>query len=162
MKHVDINIISTVAAHVRELLGDDFDQETFLDTVDGETDVNDFLGHLITCRVEAQATEASLKNVAAAYTARAKRFDQQAKACTDGIGRLLDALGESKIQHDLATAIRTKPRQSVVITDERLIPTQLCKSEPDKAAVKTQLEAGVEVPGASLELGSPGVSVRVK
>ena len=34
--------------------------------------------------------------------------------------------------------------------------------EPDTAAIKAQLEAGVIVPGAQLKTGEPGITVRIK
>lgn len=162
MKHADFHTIEAIAAEVRELLGDDFDQQTFLDSVDGEVDAMDLLGHFITARVEAQELAKAMKAVAETYTARAKRYEQQAATYTTGMGKLLDALGEQKVPHQLGTVSRTKPRQHVVIEDDALIPTQLRKWSTDTAAVKKQLEAGEGVPGARLEYGAPGLTVRIK
>lgn len=160
--HSNIEAIKATAELIREMLGDDFDGQTFLDTLDGETDVMDMLGHLIRSRVEAQEVEKAMKEVAGIYTARAKRYAAQANACSKGMGKLLDAIGETKVAHDLATVSRTKPRTSMTVTDPAQIPTQLCKSVPDNAAIKAQLEAGADVPGAELTTGEPGVTVRVK
>ena len=54
--------------------------------------------------------------------------------------------------------------QSVVIHDEKAIPTQLCKTTvtPDKAEIKKQLKAGVEIDGAYLFTGEQTISVRMK
>ena len=43
-------------------------------------------------------------------------------------------------------------RMNLCVTDVR----------PDKAAIKEKLSAGVKVPGARLETGPDGVSVRIK
>ncbi len=160
--HANIEAIRDIASTIREMLGEDFDDQTFLDTLDGETDAMDMLGHLIKSRVEAQETEKAMKEIAATYAARAKRFNSQAAACVKGMGKLLDAIGEKRVTHKLGTVSRAKPRVSLDIEDPALIPSQLCKSVPDNTAIKAQLEAGESVPGASLKTGEPGLTVRVK
>ena len=160
--HADLNIIRAVADMIRGMLGDDFDDQTFLDTLDGETDVMDMIGHLIRRRVEAQEVEKAMKEIASTYTTRARRHADQASACTKALGQILDAIGEQKVAHQLATVSRTKPRVSLSIYDETAIPSQLCKLSPDNAAIKASLEAGEPVPGAELKAGEPGLTVRVK
>jgi hypothetical protein len=159
---IPVNVIRETAQMIRDMLGDDFDAQTFTDTLDGETDVMDFIGKLIRAKTDADAMEAAMKEVAASYTARAKRFGAQSDAARKGIGQILDAMGERKVTHPLATISRTAPRLSLRITDERSIPSQLCKLVPDNAAIKAQLEAGETVPGAVLEPGEAGLTVRVK
>lgn len=160
--HASIGSIKGTAEMIREMLGSDFDNETFLDTLDGETDVMDMIGFLIESRVEAKEVETAMKSIAAVYTARAKRYASQADACTKGLGKLLDATGEKKIAHEIGTVSRTKPRVSMTVVDPTAIPSQLCKAVPDNAAIKAQLEAGETVPGAELVSGEAGVTVRVK
>ena len=71
---------------------------------------------------------------------------------------------ETKIPHPLATVSLRNGIQSVVIRDEKIIPTQLCKTTvtPDKAEIKKQLKAGVEIDGAELVTGQQTISVRMK
>lgn len=160
--HNNLGAVKGAADLIREMLGEDFDDQTFLDTLDGETDVMDMIGYLVKSRVEAQEVEKAMKEIAATYTARARRFAAQSNACVKGMGALLDATGQTKITHDLATISRTKPRVSMQITDAGAIPTQLCKHVPDNAEIKAQLEAGEVVPGAELLTGDAGLTVRVK
>lgn len=160
--HIDLPLIERVSALLRDMLGEDFDAETFWDSLDGETDAMDIVGRLIRERVEADAMADACKEAAATYTARKQRMDARSKAVNAALGALLDATGEAKVAHPLGTVSRTKPRQRVEITDEAAIPSQLCKRVPDAAAVKAQLEAGEEVPGAILVTGEAGVMVRVK
>ena len=77
--------------------------------------------------------------------------------------RVLDATGEKKVERPGATLSRRPGSLSVSIDDERLIPSQLTKTkvEPDKAAIKAQLQAGEDVPGASLQRGPDGITLRV-
>lgn len=160
--HVQIDAIRDIAAAVRAMLGDDFDEQTYLDTVDGETDAMDLLGNLIQSRVEARETAAAMKHIASIYTARAKRLEAQAEAYTTGMGKLLDALGERQVKHPIGTVSRTKPRESAKITDPTQIPSQLYKRVVDEEAVKAAVKAGETVPGAELVKGQPGISVRIR
>lgn len=160
----NIPAIEHVSAVLVEMLGDDFDAETFWDTLDGETDVMDIIGHLLKERVEAKAFAAASKDQAAIYAARAKRLTDKDRAITTALGALLDAAGQAKVNHPLGTVSRTKPRVSVDVYDAAEIPTQLTvtTTRPDAAAIKKQLEAGEAVPGAQLVAGEPGLTVRTK
>jgi hypothetical protein len=154
--------IRRMSDNIRAMVGDD--EDCFLDTLDGETDAMDVLGKLIQERQEIQANEAAVKALAKTYQERAARLNAKADAISQTIGHLLDAIGSKKVAHPLATVSRTKPRQSVLVTNPEEIPTQLTKVKrsPDLAAIKEQLEAGEFVPGAEIKLGNPGVTVRVK
>lgn len=161
-QRINLTEVSAVADLIRDMLGDDMDDQAFIDTLDGETDVADALTAMVKRREECRAVEAAMKDLAAIYTARARRHAETATSITRAMGAVLDAIGEQKVALDVATISRTKPRQSCNIFDATAVPTQLCKSVPDTAAVKKQLEAGENVPGAELQWGAPGLTVRVK
>jgi hypothetical protein len=157
-------LIEVVANTIRDMLGDDFDTEAFLDTLDGECDAMDILGRLILSREDAKAHEAASKAVADDYAARTRRMADKQRAVAKAIGQLLDAIGERKIAHPLGTVSRKDGTIGVEITDEDSVPTQLCKitRTPDKAAIRAAIEAGEDIPGAALRRGEPGIIVRVK
>ena len=159
---IDYQEIRRMADNIRAMCGDD--QDTFLDTLDGETDAMDILGTLIKERNEVLGNEAALKELAKQYKERADRMNAKADAIAQTMGHLLDAMGERKVQHPFATVSRTKPRARVVIEDEHQIPTQLMKvkKSPDLTAIKAQMDAGEYVPGAAIVLGNEGVTVRSK
>lgn len=140
------------------------DQETFLDTLDGQTDAIEVLRRVVIARQEAAAQEAATKDLAAQYVARAKRLGERQTKLTEFMGEILDAIGDKKIALDIATVSRSAGQQRVEIEDETQIPTQLMrvKSSPDAAAIKAQLKAGVDVPGARLVEGNKSVTVRIK
>lgn len=160
----DINLIERVSAELTDALGEDFDAETFWDTLDGETDAMDVIGHLIRQREESKAHAEASKALAEEYTARKRRLDDKAKAMAAALGTILDATGQRKVPHPLGTVSRTSGRMSCQITDEASIPTQLTvtTTRPDTAAIKKALEAGEAVPGAELVRGPDGLTVRVK
>lgn len=159
---IQAEVLRRVAADIRGLLGNDFDDQTFLDTLDGETDAMDMIGHLITAKVEADEMEEAMKRIAASYQARANRFAAQADASRTGLAQILDAIGQTKVKHILGAVFRTKARLSLAITDASAIPSQLCRHTPDAAAIKASIEAGEPVPGAEMRLGLPGLTVRVR
>lgn len=160
--YIKFEDIREMADLVRLLTGDD--QDTFLDTLDGETDAMDILGKLIQERTECSIYEASAKELAATYTARAKRLSNKQEALSITIGHLLDAMGQTKIQHPLATVSRTKPRKKVVVVDPHDIPSQLTTVtvKPDMTAIKKQMDAGELVPGCEYQMGNSSVTVRIK
>lgn len=162
--HANLGLIAQVSDTLREMLGDDFDAETFFDTLDGETDVMDLIGHLLLQRTEAQTFEAAAKEAASTYSDRARRMADKQKAIAKALGAILDATGERKVAHALGTVSRTTGRLSLQITDEASIPSQLTVTtvSPDKAAIKAQLEAGEAVPGAVLVRGEDSVTVRTR
>ena len=159
---IDYEEIRRMSDNIRAMCGDD--QDTFLDTLDGETDAMDILGTLIKERNEVLGNEAALKELAKQYKERADKMNAKADAIAQTMGHLLDAMGERKVQHPFATVSRTKPRARVVIEDEHQIPTQLMKvkKSPDLTAIKAQMDAGEYVPGAAIALGNEGVTVRSK
>ncbi|NOD65781.1 siphovirus Gp157 family protein [Ruegeria sp. HKCCD6109] len=162
--YADIPLISHVSTMLTDMMGDDFDPDTFWNTLDGETDAMDLIGRILEQRMEAKTLEEATKNAASMLSARAKRFSDKQAALTKALGAILDATGQQKVTHALATVSRTKPRVSANVTCEEDIPSQLTVTtvKPDLKAIKAQLDAGEEVPGAELVAGEPGVMVRVK
>jgi len=150
---------------VAQMLRDYSDDETlYWDTLDGETDVMDAVGRLVMEAVEADHHAAAAKEMSRLYADRASRLQMRRRAVNDAIMTIMDATGQDKIPHPLATISKRKGRASVTITNEEEIPTQLTKTirTADKAAIKKQLEAGEDVPGATLDIGAETISMRIK
>ena len=160
--YIKFEEISAMSDQIRMITGDD--QDTFLDTLDGETDAMEIMGKLVEERTEAAAHEIAMRDLAATYSARAKRLSARQNAISITIGHLLDAMGETKIKHPIATISRTKARWSVKIFDEAEIPSQLTKVtiKPDLAAIKKQMDQGESVPGCQFQMGQPSITVRIK
>lgn len=75
------------ADQIRELCGDD--EDTFLDTLDGECDAMDILGGLLTLREETKQNEKMNKELAATYKQRAERANNKQDATNILIKQLL-------------------------------------------------------------------------
>ena len=89
--YINFEEIKRMSDSIREICGDD--EDTLLDTLDGETDAMDVLGKLIEQRQWAKASQQAAKEMAAQYTERAKRYDARADAPKTVIGTLPDARG---------------------------------------------------------------------
>ena len=160
--YIKFEEISAMSDQIRMITGDD--QDTFLDTLDGETDAMEIMGKLVEERTEAAAHEIAMRDLAATYSARAKRLSARQDAISLAIGQLMDAMGETKIKHPIATISRTKARWSANITDADQIPSQLMNvtTKPDMAAIKKQMDQGESVPGCQFKMGQPSIIVRIK
>lgn len=140
------------------------DLETFWDTIEGETDVLDVVGAILEQIVNAQADEAACKYKADLY----KQIADKHKAKQDSMKRsllsVLKATDQKKIPHKFGTVSLREGTDSVLIRDEKEIPSQLCKVTvtPDKTEIKKQLKAGVEIEGAELVTGPQTISIRMK
>tara|TARA_R100001163_G_scaffold1389_1_gene2194 strand:- start:1015 stop:1500 length:486 start_codon:yes stop_codon:yes gene_type:complete len=154
--------IRRIADSIREICGND--EDTFLDTLDGETDVVDVLSKLIQERLEVLGYEATNKQLADQYKKRADRMATKADAINQQMKHLLNAMGVKKVNHALATVSITKPRWSVEVVDEAQVPTQLkiTTSKPDLRAIKKILDDGEPVPGCRPKVGYEGITVRTK
>ena len=97
------------------------------------------------------------------HTRRA-RLENREKAKRRVAVELLEALGVKKLERPRATLVRSAARVRVDITDADAVPTQLHTTKtttaPDLAAIKRQLEAGEDVPGAMLVRGTDTLIVR--
>lgn len=160
----DISLIQSVSDELVTLLGDDFDPETFWDTLDGETDAVEIMDRLLASMQEDEALAEAAKSQAIELSNRASRLAARAAAKKKTLGFILDATGQRKAERPRGTVSRLEGRLSVSILDETIIPSQLRKAiiMPDMTAIKKQLEAGEIVPGATLVRGENTVSVRVK
>lgn len=89
---------------------------------------------------------------------RQERFEQYVISC-------LDTLGVEKVTGNLATISIRKPRQSVEVFDENLLPGEFLRVktviEPDKIALKKALEEGQEIQGAKFKLGERSINFKL-
>ena len=156
----DLAQFTAVADEIRDILGDAYDDTTFWDTLEGETDVMDVIGKLLRERLEAKAQAAAMQDIERIYAARKAAAKKREDACRAALGKVLVAVGQDKVKHPEGTVYFTPGRERLEVTDPDEIPSQLCKRVPDEAAVKAQLAAGETVPGARLVTGDRILNVR--
>lgn len=164
MRKIDTATIRAVADEIRAILGDYFDDATFFDSLDGETDAGDILDRLIWLAQTDQHHIDALKEHEAALKARRQRMEARVAANKAAMLSIMDAADVKRAERPCATLTRRNGSASVVITDEDAVPSQLCqfKKVPDKRAIKDQIEAGETVPGAEIVTGADSVTMRTK
>lgn len=164
--YADIPLIRQVSAVLADMLGEDFDEATFWDSLDGETDVLDIADRVIARMQEDAALADAAAAQAAALASRAARLTARGTAHKAALLHLLDAAGQKKLERPAATISRRAGSVSVNITNEDDIPSQLMTvkttTAPDKAAIKRAIEAGETIPGAELVRGPDSLIVKVK
>lgn len=140
------------------------DLQTFWDTLDGETDIMDMVGSAIEDLVKAEGDEAALDLMIQRYTQRRDAVRARQRSLKQALKSIMLSTDQKKIPHALATISLRNGSQSVVIEDEKEIPSQLCKTtvQPDKAVIKKLLTQGETISGAVLVTGPQTVSVRMK
>lgn len=161
---IDTATIGRMAEMLREMLGNDYDDATFLDTLDGETDFADIVDRVLAARMRDCALAEATKAQAQDLEARAKRLADRDIAHRKALKLLIDAAGLRKVERPLATVSVIKGRESVTYTDESAIPDAytVTTKKPDGKAISEALKAGEVVPGAALTVGEESISVRVK
>lgn len=153
--------IERMLAAYPELVEDD---ELLADTLEGETDLTALMSRLVRMRQERLATAEGLNGYISDLTTRRDRLAKGA----DGLRGLMLALMTSaqlpKVVLPEATISVGKPRESVSILDIDALPQGTFKlvRQPDKTAIKAQIDAGEDVPGAGLVTGTPSLTIRTK
>ena len=139
------------------------DEETWLLTLQSETDLTELMRKLEQQRQEASANAEALKTNLNDLKARKYRFERREEAMRALAMKLLYVADVEKLQLPEATySLRTVP-PSVVITDEDALPDAACrfKREPDRTAIKDMLQIG-PVEGACMSNGSKSLTIRTR
>lgn len=140
------------------------DGELALDMFEGETDLFKVIGRAVKARAEKLALADGVKAYIDDLSERKARFERGADGLKALIQSLMDAADQEKITLPEATIFVTKPRESVNVTDVEALPQGFFKltKTADKTALKDALMAGQEIPGAELQIGLAGMTIRVK
>jgi len=140
------------------------DGELALDMFEGETDLFKVIGRAVKARAEKLAMADGVKTYISDLSERKARMERGADGLKALIQSLMDAAGQEKITLPEATIFVTKPRESVNVTDVDALPQGFFKvtKTADKTALKDALMAGETVPGAELQIGLAGLTIRTK
>ena len=118
------------------------------------------------CKVLKQldADMAMLKEEQDRLAKRRKSIERNKEGLREYVRENLQQADMKKVKTPMFTVSLSAAKKRVVILDEDLIPAEFRAEAktppPDKAAIKAALEAGTKVPGASLGMGDPTLTVR--
>lgn len=140
------------------------DAELHLDALDGETDFNRIMSRLVRVRNEKLAEAEGLTGYIGELSERKTRQVRGADGVKALMLSLMSVANLPKLMLPEATISVTKPRSSVDVTDVDALPqgTFATVRQPDKKAIQAQLDAGEDVPGATLKFSGPGLTIRIK
>ena len=143
---------------------DEYDDQLIADTLEGATDLHEFLAAVVRRMVEATAFAAGIEAMIDQMKARRDRFDQRTEAMRGIAFNVMQHAEVKKIELALATLSIRAGVPKVIVTDEAALPENCVriKREPDKHLIASYLKAGQEVPGAALSNSEPSLAVRVK
>jgi hypothetical protein len=154
--------VEAVAAMLRDTLEED--ERLYLDTLEGETDLYEWVRRLLNRIEEDEGNGKALAEQIADRQTRGKRVADRIAANREAIRALLECARLDKLVIPEATlSVRQVPPKPMV-TDEAAVPDELCrfKRSPDMAAIKTALDAGNAVSGVTLSNGSQSLAIRRK
>ena len=154
--------IARVAEEIRAIVGDD--ETALIDTLDGETDVMDIIGAVLREIDEASAAATGSAERRDHYAERVRAMKERDARLRLALVRVLEAIGEKSIRHDLATVGISAGKPSLILEDGIDWPDDLAKitRTPDKTAIRKRLEEGHEVVGAMLGNAAPVLRIRSK
>jgi hypothetical protein len=140
------------------------DEALKADMISGEFDVEAVMARVISHLLEAEEVLDGIKPRFEDLTERKKRWERRKEFCRALAQRVLEASGRPRIELPEATVSKSVGRDSVEITDINSLPQGYYASErvADKKAIKTALDAGADIPGASVKKGEPSITVRTK
>lgn len=117
------------------------------------------------CMVMAKEWEAeaeALKEEEGRLAKRRKALENRADRLRGYVKDSLIVAGLQKLKTRLFSFTINKAKPSVVVDNIELVPELFLrvKKEPEKAAIKTYLEEGGNIPGVHLDPGKPSMTVR--
>lgn len=158
---LDFNLTEAIA-QVRDMCAGN-DEDVFLDTLEAATDALELIDALAQSIGDDDVTVVAIKDRESELATRRKRIEARAHSKRMAILSLLKTMDVKKLERPLVTLSVTSGRVKVDVTNPADIPSQLRKpGEPDKTAIKKQIEAGETVPGAELVRGEDSLSMRIK
>jgi hypothetical protein len=154
--------ISNLLVQYPELAEDDVLRA---DCIEAETEAHEFLRAVETRRREAATMAGAIATNIADLELRQQRFVRRENSMRALAFKVMEAAEVTKpIELPEATYSIRKGTPKVIITDETLLPDDLCRvtREPDKAKIKENLTNGSPVKGAELSNAEPSLSIRTK
>lgn len=151
--------------NMKELEKLDLDSETMADSLEGltgefEEKARGILAFTENMNGDIDALDTQIKRLTERKNVLVNRKDRLRKYLLIN----MEASGITKIECPFFTASIRKGVESVSITDQQSIPDEYVKVEvvekADKAAIKRDLKAGIEIKGASLVRGDNTITIK--
>lgn len=148
-----------------KLMDEGLEPELIADTLEGmEGELTDKVEQLLAiCKNETGYAE-RLKEEAKSLNDRATATQNRVERIQEYISRSLTTAGIKKIRAGIHQVTIREPAESVEIVDSSALPAKFVEYEttikPDKLAIKHELKAGHQIPGAQLKIGKPSLLIK--
>lgn len=139
------------------------DKDFIRDTMEGETNLREMIAALVADDASDAALVEAAEGVVKKIKSRIDRIDARRETRRALIGSALTIAELKKLETPVGTVTVKAVAPKVVIIEEADIPASYFKPQPpklDKKALGDALNAGTEVPGASLSNGSTTIQIR--
>lgn len=147
---------------VRAIAGED--DQTVIDTVDGETDAIEALRWAVRMAMEAEAHAEACKVMAQTYTDRRKVLEDRAVRYRASVAAFLQEVGEKSVRLPEGTISwrQAEPQILGTIPPPSDLPDWAVKfpRARDEAAIRQGLRDGLQIEGLSLSNGGVALSIR--
>ncbi len=146
----------------------DADEETLLDTLEGETGLVELIVAVLESAEQDLAMNRVIVERIAELNERAARFEKRAETKRKVVQLAMERSGRKKIEAPAFTVSLKALPQGVIITATEKIPAAYMvqpdppPARPDKRAILEALKAGKGVDGCTLSNGGQTISVRKK
>lgn len=157
--------LANEARALRERLLDlELDEQTVLDTLEGETgELTTRATNVVAIAMELDATAAAIKDAESKMAARRKAIEHRADRLRAYVRDAMQLAGIERVSCPWFVATVAQNPPSVVIDSEAQLPAEYVRTvtttTPDKQAIRAALQAGEDVPGARL-MRTVGLRVR--
>lgn len=148
---------------IKELRGDNFDEETTHDTAEGETSIMEAIDAALSEMDECSAIVAGCNAQCEVYQFRAAKFSARAERIRGLIEQAMVIADLPTVKRPTATISVKKTPPKPMVLDESLIPSQFFKPQPpklDKAAINEAIKSGKTVAGVQMDNG--GISLQIR
>lgn len=141
------------------------DPDTLNDTLEGITGARDAVWLLVKKAREDEHAVETLTTLIAGYQDRLSRYGRRAKSARDAALRMMQAIGDTKIERPEATISRSRGKPRVIIPDEAAVPDTYCvvKRSPNRTLIGALLRNNSNPPNwATLSEPEDVLTVRVR
>lgn len=154
-----------IANDFAKLADSGMDPELIADTLDGiEWELEAKVEQILAVCKNEQAYADALKEESKNLSDRAKAAENKISSMKEYIARSLETAGKKSLKAGIHQVSIRAPSKSVEIIDASAIPPEFVEYDtvikPDKLAIKHQIEAGIDVPGALIKLGKPSLIIK--
>ncbi len=146
----------------------DADEETILDTLEGETDLVELIVAVLESAEHDKAMVEFIGERIKELNDRAARFEKRAETKRKVVQMAMERSGRNKIEAAAFTvSLKATPQTVIITATEKIPPAYMVQpdpppAKPDKRAIMEALKGGTAIDGCTLSNGGQTISVRKK